>query len=65
MKRKAQKLYECVSSCTRSKKQKLCDTIVYNHKYISATRVKNFILNDTLVDWLSEHSSSSSSSSSR
>ena len=60
MKRKTQNIsssiLDHVSSCTRSKKPKLCKPLsTYNPTYISATRVRNFMLNDTLVDWLHEH----------
>ena len=59
MKRKSRNIAvhisECVSSCTRSKKPKICKPLFKCNNYISATRVKNFMLNDTLVDWLYEH----------
>ena len=49
-----------VANHTRSKKPKLWtgDLPNYNRniEYISATRTRNFILNDSLVDWLKEHS---------
>ena len=56
MKRKSRNIevhiLESVSSCTRSKK---CKPLFKSNNYISATCVKNFMLNDTLVDWLYEH----------
>jgi hypothetical protein len=54
---------ENISSRTRSKRQinnKLNKTYT---EWISATKVRNYMLNDSLVDWLEEHHSKKSSSS--
>jgi hypothetical protein len=43
------------SECTRSKKVKLIEplpTVPRHHSFISATEVRNYIMKDTLVDWL-------------
>ena len=58
MKRKQPHLFT-VSDYTRSKKPKLWNRDLPTHlntiKYISATDTRNFILKDSLVDWLKEH----------
>jgi hypothetical protein len=52
-----------VSNYTRSKRPKLWSgelpTRLKTIEYISATNTKNFMLKDTLVDWLKEHGSHS------
>ena len=49
-----------ISSRTRSKRPKLCDykldeVFTRNDKYISATKIKNYMIDDPLVDWLKVH----------
>lgn len=48
-----------VAHCTRSKKPCLCtDQLPTKHStvdWVSATKTRNFMLNDHLVDWLKEH----------
>lgn len=50
-----------IAYCTRSKKPKLLTIPLpkrYSEKYISATKTRNFMLNDSLVDWLKLYSTS-------
>lgn len=51
-----------VYSFTRSKKPKLCDSPLptrgHSIKWIPATKTRNFLLNDSLVDWLKVYGSS-------
>ena len=55
-----------VSDHTRSKKPKLSTYELPSHRrnveYISATHTRNFILKDSLVDWLKEHGAHSNTS---
>jgi hypothetical protein len=47
---------EAVAYCTRSKKPKLLTGQVnVNIDYIAATSTRNYMLNDSLVDWLKTH----------
>jgi len=63
MKRKLLSHQTVAYSFTRSKKPKLFESPLpgrgYNIKWISATKTRNFLLNDSLVDWLKVHGSSS------
>jgi len=63
MKRKAQVLLDCVSSCTRSKKPKLMPAMTWEKRrqyWISATQTRNFMINDPLVDWFKTYTRNSS-----
>ena len=58
-------LVETVANYTRSKKPKLCSLPLYESNipdYISATCTRNYMLKDSLVDWLKIHSNSNNKS---
>lgn len=61
MKRKHTVCYNSVALCTRSKKPRLWPQTLLSRRsrisWIAATKTRNFMLNDPLVDWLKVHGS--------
>lgn len=56
--KRVRSIFNCVANCTRSKRPKLNNGLHYIPKrkyWVTPTQVKNYMMRDTLVDWLQLH----------